>query len=895
MLSTLVMGSSMFERYPGVSLHEVLAMEPAHTLILSVNNRHARRLLAEFAAVLGAERRVMAVPAVMPLPAWLAALADQLAFEDHHAMAAHRVDEAGARHVWEAVIREAEADEVFLDVGQAARLAADADRLLDEWQIEVLPHEQTPDFERFLLWRTRYRQRLAQLDAEDGNLAYEKVLAAARQGALGASRRQVVLAGFTELSPRLSALLQTVAEAGGRIVRLDAAAQPAARIRHVCAADRYAEWQVAAQWARERLDGDAHACYAIVAPQLETDAALARRVLHGCLHDSDHAWNIAVARPLSQWPLIRAALAWLTVGVCYQQGHDCPAADLGAALLSGGCAGHDDEQSGRAAIDVRMRDSGRVRLGPEVFAGYLAQWAPQLAAAWEQVMSCLHEESAARPASQWLIVIRTVLERLGFPGRSHVGSHAYQTLEAFEQLLERFGRLGPIAGNLDFAEAVSVLARLARDTSFQPQRDPHARLDVLGLLESEGGRWDAIWVLGMTDEVLPAAPQPNPLVPLAALRRVQAPRATPERELQWAQSMHAGLLACAPDLVISHPAQEGERALRPSPLLADLTAEPVQPRQAMIDPWELTCVDDDWGPPVGSDEEVHGGMALLDAQARNPLWAFARYRLGAFQLPDYAEGPDAGTRGRFLHRVLEHIWRMLQSLAALHDAIQNDRLATLVEQAVAASAQEMLGAYGPVLRELEMQRAVHTVHEWLKLDAARTPFEIASTESTVVWQRGTLALRLRLDRVDTLADGRQLIIDYKTGSATPDPRADWSRERPVDVQLLCYAAMADRDDTQVAGLVLAHVHARAAAVAGLSDGDCGFEELAHFTDWPAFAGRDWRAVLDGWTKAVHALADEFSSGYAANHYADIKDLRYCDVLPFLRLNQEDADADESTQ
>ncbi|WP_262357983.1 hypothetical protein, partial [Bordetella pertussis] len=59
--------------------------------------------------------------------------------------------------------------------------------------------------------------------------------------------------------------------------------------------------------------------------------------------------------------------------------------------------------------------------------------------------------------------------------------------------------------------------------SFQPQRDPSARLDVLGLLEAEGGAWDGIWVLGLTDDVLPASPKPNPLLPLAVLRQVGAP------------------------------------------------------------------------------------------------------------------------------------------------------------------------------------------------------------------------------------------------------------------------------------------------------------------------------------------------------------------------------------
>src|SRR3546814_21080220 len=92
---------------------------------------------------------------------------------------------------------------------------------------------------------------------------------------------------------------------------------------------------------------------------------------------------------------------------------------------------------------------------------------------------------------------------------------------------------------MGFSGAVGLLRRLAQQTPFQPQRDPDARLDVLGFLESEGGRWDGAWVLGLTDEVLPATPKPNPFIPMAALRQANAPRATPERELHWAITLYA--------------------------------------------------------------------------------------------------------------------------------------------------------------------------------------------------------------------------------------------------------------------------------------------------------------------------------------------------------------------
>src|SRR3546814_1191732 len=93
-------------------------------------------------------------------------------------------------------------------------------------------------------------------------------------------------------------------------------------------------------------------------------------------------------------------------------------------------------------------------------------------------------------------------------------------LEAFDGLLDSLARHAPVMGKLGFSSAVGLLQRLAHETPFQPQRDPAARLDVLGFLESEGGRWDGVWVLGLTDEVLSAAPKPNQIGRASCWERV---------------------------------------------------------------------------------------------------------------------------------------------------------------------------------------------------------------------------------------------------------------------------------------------------------------------------------------------------------------------------------------
>lgn len=876
----------MSDMFPLVSLRDVSRLDAASTVILSVNNRHARRIVSELSALLSTSQEVMAVPDIVPLGAWLVQAADHLSFQADHDMPSYMTDGFGTVYLWRRVINDAEPDQTLLDTGQAARLAFEADRLLDDWRITVRPDEETVDYQRFMMWRARYRSTLDELDIEDGNLAYERVCHAVADGTLQLPVRHIVLAGFNDISPRLASLLKTIEEHGTTLSILHQPSQTAHQIQRLQVSDSHAEWRLAAQWACEQLEQNPEGRYAIVAPKLEGSVPLAHRVLGQTLGQRGYVFNIAVGRPLAEWPLVRAAMAWLRVVARYIQRRPCVAADLGQALLAGGCVGHNEEASHRALLDAHLRRRGVVEWSETQFAAALAERVPRLGAAWPECMGIVNALPGTQSLAGWTHSIQRLLQALGFPGDTVLDSHAYQTLDALDQLIDRLGQQAPVAGEVGFSSAVSLLAQLAKETLFQPQRDPRSRLDVLGLLESEGGRWDGVWVLGLTDDVLPAVPQPNPLVPLAALRRVNAPRATPERELQWAHSIYSSLLACAPCIWLSHPVQEGERELRPSPCIAEIPAQAAEPQVDAWPEWPLEYVVDDKGPPLDTRDHVKGGIALIDAQARNPLWAFAKFRLGASAMSDYATLMDQSVRGQFLHRAMELLWSMLPSQKSLIELMNAGRLSDMIEQVTEQAADEWLVDGSSVLRELELQRARTIMLRWLALEAQREPFDVMAVEKRQSWAHGSLELSVQLDRIDCMADGRLAVMDYKTGASAPDPRKSWMRERPVDLQLPFYAAVLNHNDPGVAALIQAYLHSRKTDTAGISDGDCGLSGVSHFTSWDAFEGMSWAQVLSRWQAAIASVADEFSRGYAPNMTVDKADMMYCDVLPFLRLTEE---------
>jgi probable DNA repair protein len=408
-------------------------------------------------------------------------------------------------------------------------------------------------------------------------------------------------------------------------------------------------------------------------------------------------------------------------------------------------------------------------------------------------------------------------------------------------------------------------------------------------------------MLGLTDEVLPALAKPNPFIPVQALRHARAPRATPERERQWAEKIFESLCRTAPNIIVSSALFEGERALRPSPLILELepTADVWTPPVSVSLSPSLERVVDDRGPVVAAGEKISGGIGVLETQARNPLWAFVRHRLGVRGLPAYTELAYKMQRGKFLHGVLQRIWEELRDQGGLRDALGKQALDAQIERIALEVGHRELLAFDETLQRLEIDRGVSVVKQWLALEQARSPFEVIEVEQRRELSVKGLTLDVRLDRLDVLSDTKeQVIIDYKTGSMLPKVLNDWKTSRPINLQVPAYAMMLGQTDAvsrqpkeKIAGLVLAQLHSKECVVAGLNETDrLGLEGLKTL-EAAKFKDDSWQAMLNRLQSAIEILADEFVSGHALNQAWNKTDLEQCDVLPLLRL-YEDETGDE---
>lgn len=873
------------------------------TLTLCATARLAQALRGEVVAGNVSWR----TPGALTVGQWLAMLAEEARLTGTDDLA-HALEPYGECVLWEKVIAPSLPASDFFDLAGLAATAAEAHALCRTWNLAPGGDALSDEARLFSGWQAAFERRCRADGLLDAAGIERRIVALLEDGAFTLPG-VVAFAGFDRMTPLETRLASALAARGCRVEILPPGAVDRSTAAVVACADPAAECAAAAVWARDRLAANPDARLAIVAPDLAAVRDRLEFLLDDLLHPAllrpegaglPRRFNFSLGRPLAGEAPVAVALALL--GIATARGK-VEQARLSALLLAGGWAAAVGEADGRARLDAAMRRELPYFTTPAALQRLAARLAergdtpcPQTCAALAACLAALDGPARRRPG-EWAAAFRAGLRAAGWPGDRPLASREFQAREAFAGLLEGLARLDPLLGPIPSGEALRRLRELAGERLFQPETRGHPQLQVLGMLESAGLTFDALWVMGMNDDRWPPAPRPNPLLPVELQRAAGVARASAEVELDFARRVHARLLRSAPAVTFSFARADGNRTLRPSPLIAGIpAADPAGPTPATVAsvlaaaaPAGIVAVDDASAPPVADGEKVSGGSWLLRAQAVCPAWAFHRYRLGAEALEAPVEGLDPRARGTLVHAALEAFWLAVGDSQELHRLVAADldaAIAAAVEKGIAAFEDEGRARLPVRFRQLEGSRLAQLLATWLAIDASREhKFAIEACERGADLDIEGIRVRVVLDRVDrvaTAAGDRHVVIDYKTGNSIDV--ANWAGERITEPQLPIYAAFGG----DVAGVAFAKVlpdkpaFAGIAAEAGLLPGVAGLDdERRKLFERERFP--DWAAVLAHWQARLEAVAREVKAGVAGVACFDDKALRHCDVLPVLRL------------
>jgi exodeoxyribonuclease-5 len=810
---------------------------------------------------------------------------------------------AQERVLWEEIIAAAEEEGGdFYDRAGLAAAAVEANALVETWRLPLPEAASASSVEsaRFLAWRHIFRGRCAERRWLEPVRALAWQIDSIARG-VGRVPAVVFFAGFDRLPPLESRLARVLAERGARVVELRLEREHAGAAGVHAAADRRGECRAAAAWAARLLARRPDARLGIVAPDLgvvrapladELDAALQLPSIDA---EAPRPYDFSLGTPLAREPLVRLALELLAIAVA---GRGRVEQERFGELLRAPGWSAEAEADGRHRLEARLRE----KLAPEIALSRLIRFVRreqqpglETPALMRHLEALAAWSAPARQApSRWGEGFAELLAAAGWPGDRAPSSRERQARHAFAEALDGLGELDAVLGRVGAGEALRQLRRTCGERIFQPAAGL-ASITVMGLHEVAAEPFDALWVMGMNEAAWPPPARPNPLLAAELQRRAGTPDASAEVQLELARLVQRRLGREAAEVIFSHAASEDGREQRPSPLLAGLPAIPDEAAPdasaTVAAAAELEALDDSRAPALAPGEKVAGGTGLLKAQALCPAWAFYRYRLGARALEQPVEGLDAMARGTLLHAVLERFWQGRDSRAL--QAMDAPALDAAIAAAVAGGIADFDGAreepLAPRFLALEAERLQRLAGQWLALEAARAePFRVVACERELVLELEGIAVRLVIDRIDALDDGRLLILDYKTGAVSA---ASWGDARIAEPQLPVYAALAGVQEAAADGKVCA------AAFARVRLDDCGFVGIAAARGLlPDVAGigddgarklfpqlTSWPELLAHWRDSIAAIAHEIAAGDAAVRFADEKDLAWCEVLPLLRV------------
>lgn len=843
------------------------------------------------------------------------------------------------RSLWErAIATDAGAAAELFDREGMALAAMEAAALQRAWRIEVPEALHTEEYLAYRRWRERVREacRVGGWRTADDVLAWR--IECIERG-IGGLPARLGIAGFIAPDPMVSRLLAVLEARGVELFQLDFGRDETVPALAVELPDAEAECAAAARWARDLLASASPVRLRIAAADLPARRRLLESALDDALHpravgadwsalERDHVF--VAGAPLAAEPLVDVALRLLQLVVHPQR---VAQAEFGALLCGVGWSSDVDEADARARIEAGLRDL----LPPETslerlhrallrsvgtLAGKLLGrpganpaadlHAPRLLAH----LGALLEAARAGPRRQlpaaWGKAFGMLLEALGWPGQRALLPAERAACDELREALGGLLTLDAILGRVDAGEALRQLQRQFRDQAFASPRQTAARVEVCSLADALAGPVDGLWVMGVNEGAWPPAPRANPLLPAELQRRAGISAARADSLAAEARSLQALWCASAGEVVFSWAQRDGERPLRASPLLADVprresAAEPVASRSGAcavarfddglvdrpddavlerIDDAVLERIDDARAPPVGADERIRGGTALLAAQAVCPAWGCYQYRLGAAVLPAPTFGLDARARGSLLHAALEEFWRGrgLTDLLQMDEAARGAEIRRVVAHALAEFDRRAAEPLPPRLRQLEGERLHALLAAWLDVEAQRLPFRVVACEERHELDIAGLPVRVVIDRIDQLDDGRLVVIDYKSGRS--DSVESWAAARIREPQLPIYAALAF-PDREVAAVALARVTRDAPGFLGVSEVDGllpGVRALdAQRKRYAEDEFPDWRSLRRVWAERLTELAGEVRDGVAAVVFADEKALVHCDVLPLLRV------------
>ncbi|NCX93439.1 MAG: hypothetical protein EBX40_02040, partial [Gammaproteobacteria bacterium] len=802
-----------------------------------MNDRLARHLQAEVSKTTG--QMVFKNPGIFSEEAWISLLWQQLSLSVE---LPYVLSEAEATYLLSEIVR-SHFPELAWPV-QIAKVIFEAYRLLAEYEVTLDPAANDLSPEALMLAQCISRFDRLCLDQGYTSACHRIHILKPHLKRLTLPEK-IIFEGFDTVSPSRLSFRAALSEIGVEIQSLEELELKAEVEVFECvrSAD---EFRQALTLAKQSVNQNYKTQMAIVVPELHAHHKILSRLALEILGSCEH-FTISMGMPLPEVPVIRDALCILKYALTREL-------SLVPSILNSPFVMEAHAHPHQVSVDeVHFRQEPNFHLMTSL----------RLKAAFEALNA--KEPPLVASLNEWAKWFLNVLKEFGWPGERALISEVHQAVAILFQKIESDFKETPIKRQkVGGMEAYRWLLELLNSTPFQPQDSPKARIHILGLLEATPLSFDAMWVTGLTDNVMPARPNPNPLIPIELQRALDMPRSSSDRELKMAQRFLNRMQAQCKKLYLSYSRSEESILRHKSPLLSAF------PKPRVLAPIRSSQERDferrifKQKPrlyaetlPVSLEEKasLKGGAQIFLDQSSCAFKAFIRARLQVEAFPEKGIYLAPSDRGIILHQVLEVLWRELKDQRTLlsHEPnVLREKVSQIVKSVLTHYQQHLVEPLKPRFFTLETYRLERLVLEWLELEKTRPYFRVVEQEKQVFTTLHGLPVTLRIDRIDECEGGMKVILDYKTSRTSLQ---GWFGERPEDLQLPLYAVIKHVD-----GVAFAELSSGRLGFSGVSKIDLGIEGIVLPQTLRGLSEWTFDTLFNHWKTVLENLAQDFLKG-----------------------------------
>jgi probable DNA repair protein len=616
---------------------------------------------------------------------------------------------------------------------------------------------------------------------------------------------QLVLVGFNQLNPLEESLLEFCKKQGTKIALIKPR-KIEANISRIEALDLQQELEIAAIKAKELTLNSSDISVGVVVQQLSSCLPLIHQVFSECFQPQEllpwqalekNLYNISAGQPLAELSMINSAIQLLQL---QSRGLDLQA--LAFLKNSPFIFWGENEGSIKRFIHAQSLLAFNHYSLSYLLSAAEKEPKPELLELFiTRINELKNREQYARPMLAWTNSWKSILSIWGWlddyalqPKTQNSNAMDVNVSDNFDNkvkaefllALKESLTINHIYKKLSHAQAKDYLSQVLRQKVFQTPSD-RTNIQILGVLEAAGLEFDQLIMVGFNRDNWPQKHKVNPFIPIAFQQENNMPGSSASREYEYAKDLSDSLLSSANEILITHSSNNDDELSSESALFSEFPLSTIH-LDALLQCAETIKPDYEWVKDEKIDlssAEIKGGAYLLSQYATCPFRAMSSFQLKIQSAEFPHKGIEPRIRGAWLHLVMELIWTKLKSQSALLELSENALLALVKESIDKAKLEfdaQLSATTSSEIVEIEIDKMISQIMQWLELDKQREPFEVA-TEIDKELVLGALKFKFRVDRIDTNSRGEIEIIDYKTGNVDVKK---WLGKRPEEAQMPAY-------------------------------------------------------------------------------------------------------------